>query len=93
MAAFLRSWNPEDPQSWDRSLAWRTLSITTFTLTLAFPSWFIASALAPKLSNLGFALSVDQLYWLVAMPACPAGSCASSGWFCRRSSAPGGWSP
>jgi NNP family nitrate/nitrite transporter-like MFS transporter len=70
---WLRSWNPEDPQSWDRKLAWRTLSITTFTLTLAFASWFIASALAPKLSNVGFVLSVDQLYWLVAMPGLSGG--------------------
>jgi NNP family nitrate/nitrite transporter-like MFS transporter len=70
---WLRSWNPEDPQSWDQKLAWRTLSITTFTLTLAFASWFIASALAPKLTNLGFALSVNQLYWLVAMPGLSGG--------------------
>lgn len=70
---WLNNWDPENEETWDRALAWRTLSITTFTLTLAFVSWFIASALAPKLANLGFQLSQDQLYWLVAMPGLSAG--------------------
>lgn len=70
---WLRSWDPENEETWDSGLAWRTLSITTFTLTLAFASWFIASALAPKLSNLGFALSANQLYWLVAIPGLSGG--------------------
>lgn len=70
---WLDNWDPENEETWDRALAWRTLSITTFTLTLAFVSWFIASALAPKLANLGFQLSQDQLYWLVAMPGLSAG--------------------
>jgi NNP family nitrate/nitrite transporter-like MFS transporter len=70
---WLQHWDPEDDETWDRALAWRTLTISTFTLTLAFASWFIASALAPKLTNLGFDLSKDQLYWLVAMPGLSAG--------------------
>jgi NNP family nitrate/nitrite transporter-like MFS transporter len=70
---WLTSWDPENDETWDRQLAWRTLTITTFTLTLAFASWFIASALAPKLTNLGFDLSKNQLYWLVAMPGLSAG--------------------
>lgn len=70
---WLQGWDPEDEETWDRGLAWRTLSITTGTLTLAFVSWFIASALAPKLGNLGFDLSQNQLYWLVAMPGLSAG--------------------
>jgi NNP family nitrate/nitrite transporter-like MFS transporter len=70
---WLQSWDPENEETWDKALAWRTLSITTFTLTLAFASWFIASALAPKLTNLGFDLTNNQLYWLVAMPGLSAG--------------------
>lgn len=70
---WLQAWDPEDERTWDRALAWRTLSITTFTLTLAFASWFIASALAPKLTNLGFDLTTNQLYWLVAVPGLSAG--------------------
>ena len=70
---WLTDWDPEDDARWDRGLAWRTLSISTGTLTLAFASWFIASALAPKLTNLGFAFTQDQLYWLVALPGLSAG--------------------
>jgi NNP family nitrate/nitrite transporter-like MFS transporter len=70
---WLQQWDPENEETWDRGLAWRTLSITTFTLTLAFASWFIASAIAPKLTNLGFDLSKNQLYWLVALPGLSAG--------------------
>jgi len=70
---WLSNWDPEDENSWDKQLAWRTLSITTGTLTLAFASWFLASAIAPKLTNLGFDLSKDQLYWLTAMPGLSAG--------------------
>ncbi len=70
---WLTSWDPEDEANWDSKLAWKTLSITTFSLTLAFSTWFIASAIAPKLGNIGFTLTKDQLYWLVAMPGLSAG--------------------
>ncbi|MDP2775128.1 MAG: MFS transporter, partial [Nocardioides sp.] len=70
---WLQDWDPENEETWDKALAWRTLSVSTFTLTLAFASWFIASALAPKLTNLGFDLSQNQLYWLVALPGLSAG--------------------
>lgn len=71
---WLDSWNPEDPQTWDSGRAWKTLWITTFNLTLAFIAWFLASALAPKLKNLGFDISDAQLYWLVAMPGLAGGT-------------------
>ena len=70
---WLQDWDPENEETWDQTIAWRTLSVTTFTLTLAFASWFIASALAPKLTNLGFDLTQNQLYWLVALPGLSAG--------------------
>ncbi len=71
---WLTEWDPEDEANWDSRLAWRTLSITTFTLTLAFSTWFLASALAPVLSNLGFTFTKAQLYWLAAMPGLAGGS-------------------
>ncbi|GAA1627284.1 NarK/NasA family nitrate transporter [Catellatospora bangladeshensis] len=70
---WLRSWDPENPATWDKSLAWRTLWISTFTLTLCFASWFLASAIAPKLTNLGFDLTNNQLYWLTSMPGLAGG--------------------
>ncbi len=70
---WLQSWDPENEETWDQALAWKTLWITTFTLTMCFASWFLASAIAPKLTNLGFDFSNDQLYWLVAMPGLAGG--------------------
>ncbi|MDZ7577010.1 MAG: MFS transporter [Candidatus Nanopelagicales bacterium] len=71
---WLDSWNPEDPKEWQSGLAWKTLWITTFNLTLCFISWFLVSALAPKLNNIGFSLSKEQLYWLIAMPGLAGGT-------------------
>jgi len=70
---WLDSWDPENEETWDRKLAWTTLWITTFTLTLCFASWFLASAIAPKLTNLGFDLTQGQLYWLTSMPGLAGG--------------------
>jgi MFS transporter, NNP family, nitrate/nitrite transporter len=71
---WLSDWDPEDEESWDRALAWRTLSITTYTLTLAFITWFLVSAIAPRLNNIGFDLTAVQLYWLTAMPGLAGGA-------------------
>lgn len=70
---WLDSWDPENEETWDKKLAWTTLWITTFTLTLCFASWFLASAIAPKLTNLGFDLTQSQLYWLTSMPGLAGG--------------------
>lgn len=70
---WLDSWDPENEATWDKRLAWTTLWITTFTLTLCFASWFLASAIAPKLTNLGFDFSQTQLYWLTSMPGLAGG--------------------
>jgi NNP family nitrate/nitrite transporter-like MFS transporter len=70
---WLQSWDPENEETWDRRLAWTTLWVTTFTLTLCFASWFLASAIAPKLTNLGFDLTQTQLYWLTSMPGLAGG--------------------
>jgi NNP family nitrate/nitrite transporter-like MFS transporter len=73
-ADWLESWTPEDSESWDSGRAWKTLWVTTFNLTLAFATWFLVSALAPKLNNIGYDLSKGQLYWLVAMPGLAGGT-------------------
>jgi len=68
---WVENWDPEE--NWDSRLAWKTLWITTFNLTLAFVTWFLVSALAPQLNYIGFDLSKGQLYWLVAMPGLAGG--------------------
>ncbi|MBI1352149.1 MAG: MFS transporter [Actinomycetales bacterium] len=70
---WLAEWDPE-ASSWDSGRAWKTLWVTTFALTLAFITWFLASALAPKLNSIGFDLSEAQLYWLIAMPGLAGGT-------------------
>ena len=69
----LTDWNPNDESKWDSKLAWRTLWITTYSLILAFCVWFLPSAIAPKLTALGFNLDKSQLYWLTALPGLAAG--------------------
>ena len=70
---WLEAWDPENEETWDRAIAWRTLWITTFTLTLAFITWFLPSAIVPKLNALGYSFSQTQLYWMAAMPGLAAG--------------------
>ncbi|MBS2938389.1 NarK/NasA family nitrate transporter [Nocardioides sp. J2M5] len=72
-AEWLDAWDPEDPVGWDHRLAWRTLWVTTFCLTLAFAAWFLPSAIIPKLNPLGYSFTTTQLYWMAAMPGLSAG--------------------
>ncbi|MDO5719715.1 MAG: MFS transporter [Actinomycetaceae bacterium] len=69
----LVDWNPEDPNKWSSTLAWKTLAISTYSLTLAFCVWFLVSALAPLLNDIGFDLTKTQLYWLTSMPGLSCG--------------------
>jgi len=70
---WLKNWDPNDEASWNSKIAWKTLWVTTYALTLGFISWYLVSALAPKLNNLGFDLSKKELYWLAAMPGLAGG--------------------
>ena len=70
---WLQQWNPEDEKTWNKKLAWTTLSITTFSLTLCFVAWFLPSAFVPKLNSIGFSFTKAQLYWMAAMPGLAAG--------------------
>lgn len=70
---WLENWDPNNEATWDSKIAWRTLWITTYALTLGFISWFLVSALAPKLNSIGFDLSKNELYWLAAMPGLAGG--------------------
>lgn len=64
-------WDPEQEERWEiegRSLATKTLWITTSALTLSFATWFVWSAMVVRLPAAGFTLSVGQRFWLVALP-------------------------
>ena len=69
----LSNWNPENPATWDPRRAWWTLGITTYTMFVSFSTWYVVSAVAPRLNEVGFALDPGQLYWIVAVPGLSAG--------------------
>lgn len=70
---WLVSWDPEDESKWDKKLAWSTLTVTTFSLTLCFVAWFLPSAIVPKLTALGYNFTKSQLYWMASMPGLSGG--------------------
>src|SRR5262245_16240971 len=76
-ATWISEWTPELPQFWAKTgsrIAWRTLTITTVTLTLSFATWFMMSAIVVRLPGIGFKFSTAQLFWLAAMPGLAGGT-------------------
>lgn len=74
---WLQNWTPEDPRFWETegsARAWKTLTITTASLTMAFITWFVVSALVVRLPQIGFGLTPGQLFWLAAMPGLAGGT-------------------
>ena len=70
---WLRAWDPENDETWNSKLAWQTLWITTFSLTMCFVTWFLPSAIVPKLNAIGYSFTKEQLYWLAAVPGLSGG--------------------
>lgn len=69
----IQNWNPEKAENWDSKTAWKTLGVSTFALTIGFCTWYIVSAIALVLNDIGFELSKSQLYWLTAIPGLACG--------------------
>lgn len=77
MSTWLSKWEPEDNQFWEsgaKRVAWRTLWITTISLTLSFATWFMMSAIVVRLPGIGFKFTNGQLFWLAAMPGLAGGT-------------------
>lgn len=77
MSTWLEKWTPEDEGFWAETgskIAWRTLIVTTVTLTLSFATWFMMSAIVVKLPGIGFKFTTSQLFWLAAMPGLAGGT-------------------
>ncbi|MBM5811695.1 MAG: NarK/NasA family nitrate transporter [Gammaproteobacteria bacterium] len=75
--SWILTWRPEDPQFWHdsgRYLAWRTLTVTTFSLVASFATWFVMSAVVVLMPRIGFQFTTMQLFWLAAMPGLAGGS-------------------
>ncbi|MBI5902668.1 MAG: NarK/NasA family nitrate transporter [Deltaproteobacteria bacterium] len=73
--AWLKKWEPENPQFWKENsgLAWRTLILTTWSLIFSFATWFTMSAVVVRLPNIGFKFDTNQLFWLAAIPGLASG--------------------
>ncbi len=68
----IEHWDPEDPHFWaatGRAVARRNLVPSVAAEFVGFAVWASWSIVVPQLAAAGFALSVDQQFWLVAVPA------------------------
>jgi NNP family nitrate/nitrite transporter-like MFS transporter len=77
MSSWLGKWEPEDQKFWQQEgsrRAWLTLSVTTFSLVASFATWFVMSAVAVRLPQIGFKFTTLQLFWLTAMPGLAGGT-------------------
>jgi NNP family nitrate/nitrite transporter-like MFS transporter len=71
MSRWISDWRPEDPNFWAATgakVARRNLIFSIFAEHLGFSVWLLWSAVAVSLPRAGFDFSVDQLFWLVALP-------------------------
>lgn len=67
----LSDWRPEDADFWQNSgrrIARRNLWISIPALLLAFSVWMVWSVVVAKMPAIGFDFSVDQRFWLAALP-------------------------
>ena len=75
--SWLPTWDKDDPSFWRRTgsaVAWRTLWLTTASLTFSFATWFVVSALVVRLPGIGFKFTETELFWLAAMPGLAGGT-------------------
>lgn len=65
-------WEPEDPAFWDgggSKVARRNLAWSILAEHVGFSVWMLWSVSAVYLARAGFDFSVDQLFWLAAVPS------------------------
>ncbi|MER7890139.1 MFS transporter [Micromonospora sp. NPDC094482] len=68
---WITHWDPEDDTFWNgggRRVARRNLVYSIFVEHIGFSIWLLWSAVAVSLPAAGFRFTVDQLFWLVALP-------------------------
>lgn len=69
---WIEHWDPEDRDFWEnggRAIARRNLVPSILAEFLGFAVWASWSIVVPQLPTAGFVLTVDQQFWLVALPA------------------------
>lgn len=71
MTVPLKHWTPEDAHFWQQTgkrIALRNLVLSTVSLHLNFVVWMMWSIVVVNLQSVGFALTSEQQFWLVALP-------------------------
>ncbi|MEN0128185.1 MAG: nitrate/nitrite transporter [Brevundimonas sp.] len=69
---WIDGFDPEDHAQWasvGRTTARRNLSLSIFAEFLGFAVWALWSIVVPHLPDAGFDLTVDQMFWLIAVPS------------------------
>jgi len=69
---WISNWDPEVDAQWlatGRRVADRNLAVSVFAEFLGFCVWALWSIVVPQLPEAGFVLTVDQMFWLVAIPS------------------------
>ncbi|GEL95238.1 MFS transporter [Cellulomonas composti] len=69
---WIDGWDPQDERQWataGRAIARRNLNLSIFAEFLGFAVWALWSIVVPQLPAAGFTLSVDQMFWLIALPS------------------------
>jgi NNP family nitrate/nitrite transporter-like MFS transporter len=65
-------WDPEDATFWrggGRAIARRNLGLSVYAEFLGFCVWALWSVVVPQLPAAGFSLTLDQQFWLIALPS------------------------
>jgi NNP family nitrate/nitrite transporter-like MFS transporter len=68
---WIQHWQPDDPEFWaggGRRIATRNLIFSIFSEHIGFSIWVIWSVVVVGLPKAGFTFTVDQLFWLAALP-------------------------
>lgn len=68
---WIDQWNPEDETFWQaagKKIARRNLIYSIFTEHIGFSVWLLWSIVTVSLPAAGFDFSLDQLFWLAAVP-------------------------
>jgi len=69
---WIEHFDPEDREAWfasGRGIARRNLVLSIFAEFLGFAVWGLWGIVVPQLASAGFSFTVDEQFWLIAIPS------------------------